>query len=56
MGESKKRIELTNEEVIAAFDRECARVRELSRRYAEQVRELRTHDQPVYVERRRRPR
>lgn len=56
MGESKKRDEITNEEVIAAFDRERDEARELSRRYAEQFRESRDHDRPVYIERRRRPR
>ena len=56
MGESKKRNEMTSEEVIAAFDRERDHARELSRRYAEQFRQSRAHDRPVYIDRRRRPR
>ena len=44
------------EEVIAAFDRERERIKELNRRHAEQVRATREHDKPVFIERRRRPR
>lgn len=56
MGESQKRGERTSEEVIAAFDREREQAQEWGRRYAEQMRESRWNDRPVYIERRRRPR
>jgi hypothetical protein len=44
------------EEIIAAFDRERERIKELNRRHAEQVRATRDHDRPVFIERRRHPR
>jgi hypothetical protein len=56
MGKSANTPNPQHDDIIAAFDRERNRVREWSRRYAEQVHELRRRDRPVYIERRRKPR
>lgn len=56
MGERKKPHVRPTEEIIAAFDREQAEARELTRRYTEAVRDSRNRDTYVKIERRRRPR
>jgi hypothetical protein len=44
------------EDILAAFDRERAEAQELNRRHSEHVRNSRADDQPVGMERRRKPR
>jgi hypothetical protein len=47
---------MPTEDILAAFDREWAEAQELNRRHTEQVRNSRADDQPVRIERRRKPR
>ena len=56
MAESTKPKDSRPEDIIAAFDRERDQAREWNRKHAEQVRGSRTHDRPVFIERRRAPR
>jgi hypothetical protein len=56
MGERKTTREPRAEEIIAAFDREQELARELNRRHTEHVRNSRSDDRQVYIDRRRRPR
>ena len=46
----------TNEEIFKAFDRERSKAHDLSRRYAEEIKNLRDRDRQVLIERRRLPR
>jgi hypothetical protein len=46
----------STEELIAALEREQSEARDLSRRYAEDVRNSRHRDKQVLIERRRYPR
>jgi hypothetical protein len=56
MRESKETTDPKHDDIIAAFDRERNRAREWSRRHAEQLHQMRAHERPVYIERRRKPR
>ena len=56
MDESSKPQETRPEEIIAGFDREREVIQEMSRRHSEQVRNSRSDDRQVHIERRRRPR
>jgi hypothetical protein len=54
MGNSKDQPRPRTEEIIAAFDRERAEARELSRRHVERIRASREQDRPFTANPRRR--
>jgi hypothetical protein len=54
--EQRERSERYLEEVIKAFERELDAARDLSRRHADTIRKSQRRDEPVLIERRRKPR
>jgi hypothetical protein len=54
--ERRQRSERYLEEVIKAFERELDTARDLSTRHADTIRKSQRRDEPVLIERRRKPR